>query len=287
MPNRIIKESICTSDSVDNLTWEEEVFFYRLIVNCDDYGRMDGRPAILRAKLYPLKLDKVKEKDIERYLSAAVKNQLVKLYTYEDRPYIQLATWDKHQQVRAKRSKYPAIDDDGVQLIEDDNNCNQMISDDNICPRNPIQSESNPNKNTSTHTRKKKVEKTEQKTQYSEFVYMTEEQYLKLEKELGKDLLAKCIEKLDNHKGATGQTYKSDYHAIKKWVIDAVKKEMPTLSNKTSLLSESTWQSYKPQPDPLCPKCNGTGKITYQTDDGSGDSIPITVTCECVKKKGA
>ena len=49
MPNRIIKESICTSDTIDQLSPEEEIFFYRLIVNCDDYGRMDARPQILRA----------------------------------------------------------------------------------------------------------------------------------------------------------------------------------------------------------------------------------------------
>ena len=42
MPNRIIKESICTSCEIDSLTPEQEVFFYRLIVNCDDYGRMDA-----------------------------------------------------------------------------------------------------------------------------------------------------------------------------------------------------------------------------------------------------
>ena len=31
MPNRIIKESICTSDSIAELGWFEEVLFYRLI----------------------------------------------------------------------------------------------------------------------------------------------------------------------------------------------------------------------------------------------------------------
>ena len=36
MPNRILKESVCTSDSVNKLSWFEEVLFYRLIVNCDD-----------------------------------------------------------------------------------------------------------------------------------------------------------------------------------------------------------------------------------------------------------
>ncbi len=55
MPNRILKESICASDTIDALAWLEEVTFYRLIVNCDDYGRFDARPAILKAKLFPLK----------------------------------------------------------------------------------------------------------------------------------------------------------------------------------------------------------------------------------------
>ena len=55
MPNRILKESICTSDQIDALTWFDEVVWYRLIVNCDDYGRMDGRPAVLKSRLFPLK----------------------------------------------------------------------------------------------------------------------------------------------------------------------------------------------------------------------------------------
>ena len=66
MPNRILKESICTSDTIDQLSWFEEVFFYRLIVNCDDYGRMDARPAILKARLFPLK--SVTEKQVEASL---------------------------------------------------------------------------------------------------------------------------------------------------------------------------------------------------------------------------
>ena len=35
MPNRIIKETICTSDTIDLLNAEEERLFYRLLVNAD------------------------------------------------------------------------------------------------------------------------------------------------------------------------------------------------------------------------------------------------------------
>ena len=39
MPNRILKDSICTSPNIDTLSREAEVFFYRLLVQCDDHGR--------------------------------------------------------------------------------------------------------------------------------------------------------------------------------------------------------------------------------------------------------
>lgn len=57
MPNRILKESICVSESIDSLSWFEEVLFYRLIVNCDDFGRFDGRTAVIKNRLFPLKDD--------------------------------------------------------------------------------------------------------------------------------------------------------------------------------------------------------------------------------------
>lgn len=57
MPNRILKESICTSSTIEGLSWFEEVCFYRLIVQCDDYGRLDARPSLLKSRLFPLRED--------------------------------------------------------------------------------------------------------------------------------------------------------------------------------------------------------------------------------------
>lgn len=108
MPNRIIKESITTSCEIDNLSADEERFFYRLIVACDDYGRMDARPSVLRAKCFPLKVDQIKDKDVIGYLNALINIKLVKLYDVAGKPYLQMVTWDKHQQRRAKYSKFPA-----------------------------------------------------------------------------------------------------------------------------------------------------------------------------------
>ena len=139
MPNRIIKESICTSENIDSLSWFEEVFFYRLMVNCDDYGRLDARPAIIKSKLFPLK--HITHEQITQTLNKLSTEGMVILYEVDGKPYLQLVTWKKHQQVRATKSKYPAPDINGY----------QPISDETKCPRNPIQSysitntESNPN----------------------------------------------------------------------------------------------------------------------------------------------
>lgn len=125
MPNRIIKESICVSDSIDSLSWFEEVLFYRLIVNCDDYGRFDGRAAVIKSRLFPLK-DSVTVKAVSDAINKLASAELVTLYVFEGKPYLYLPTWDKHQQVRARRSKYPEPSSD---LISSDIICNQMISD--------------------------------------------------------------------------------------------------------------------------------------------------------------
>jgi len=138
VPNRILKESICTSDTIDELTEFQEVFFYRLLVNCDDYGRMDGRTKILSSKLFPLRPISIDL--IERAIDKLMDVGLITQYVVGGKTYIQVTSWNKHQQVRARRSKYPSPDEDEMKAVADV--CKQMISDDIKCPRNPIQSES-------------------------------------------------------------------------------------------------------------------------------------------------
>lgn len=107
MPNRILRESICVSDSIDKLSWFEEVLYYRLIVNCDDFGRFDGRTAVIKNRLFPLK-DNITLKTVEAALHGLANAGLVTLYEFEGRRFLCLPTWSKYQTQRAVRSKYPA-----------------------------------------------------------------------------------------------------------------------------------------------------------------------------------
>lgn len=125
MPNRIIRESICTSDSVDKLSWFEEVLFYRLIVNCDDFGRFDGRAAVVKNRLFPLK-ENLTLKTVENALHGLASAGLIALYVFEGKRFLYLPTWGKYQTQRAKVSKFPSPDE-GKQA--DEITCKQMRAD--------------------------------------------------------------------------------------------------------------------------------------------------------------
>jgi len=203
MPNRILKESICSSDSIDKLSWFEEVLFYRLMVSCDDYGRFDGRAAIIKNRLFPLK-----ENLTLRAVTDAIKKlasaELVTLYEFEGKPYLYLPTWDEHQTIRAKKSKYPSPKDGTVksseiickQMQADENKCNQMQANVPVIQSNPIQSVS-----------ESECEKTHAHGEYG-WVKLTDAQYDKLLQDLGQEELDRCIRYVDESAQSTGNKNK-------------------------------------------------------------------------------
>ena len=125
MPNRILKESICSSDTVDAMTWFQECLFTRLITACDDYGRCDARPALLKSRLFPLK-DDVTARQVAEALECLRALGCIALYESGGRPYLYMTGWNRHQCIRAKRSKYPAPEEEGG---TSDGVCGQMHAD--------------------------------------------------------------------------------------------------------------------------------------------------------------
>lgn len=142
MPNRLIKESICRSEEIDSLSWFEEVLFYRLIVTCDDFGRYDGRAKIIKGSCFPLK--DITEKDIDKALGKLSALGLVRVYEAQERPYLQLVTWDKHQRVRNQKSKYPEYSDD-CKLLTFDSKGQRTVASDSDCDATQSETETNVN----------------------------------------------------------------------------------------------------------------------------------------------
>lgn len=121
MANRIVRGEILESDKVNKLSWAGEVFYRRLMSVLDDFGRGDARHSILRSKLYPLRIDKVSESDIGKWLSECEEAGLIRVYHVEGKEYLEMFNFG--QTVRIKKAKFPPPDD----------TCKQMQADASMC----------------------------------------------------------------------------------------------------------------------------------------------------------
>lgn len=123
MPDRVVRQDILTSDAVNALTWQAEIFYRRLMSLADDFGRYEARTSLLRASLFPLKLDKVSEPDVVKWLGECSKAGLVRVYTVDTKDYLEILKFG--QRLRAMKSKYPlppaSVDNCG-HLPADDSN---------------------------------------------------------------------------------------------------------------------------------------------------------------------
>jgi len=116
MPTRYLKPGICDSEAIDRCSPIAETLFYRLLVNVDDYGRLDARPAVVRSKCFPLK-DSLNNNDVLNLLKELQESGLILIYKSNNCSYIQMLKWDNVP--RSKESKCPAYDDDCIQMYTD------------------------------------------------------------------------------------------------------------------------------------------------------------------------
>ena len=153
MPNRVIKESICDSERINRLSPFEEVTFYRLLVNADDYGCFDARDMVIKSRLFPLR--EIKAAEIKKTVERLADVGLITLYTVSGKPYLIINKWAEHQRLRVSRHKYP-MPDEADQPGESDNSrrvaasCGEMPLD--ACAHKESESESE--SETETKTRK-------------------------------------------------------------------------------------------------------------------------------------
>lgn len=104
MPNRYLRQNYIESETVNKVGWQAEVVWTRLLVVVDDWGRCEASPRLLRAKIFPLKLELVRESDLQRWISECETAGLVRLYEVQGKQYLQMMKWEKG---RATKSKWP------------------------------------------------------------------------------------------------------------------------------------------------------------------------------------
>lgn len=93
------------SDKVNSLSANAEVFFTRLIMKADDYGSFHGNPKLLKANLFPLRIDAVRDTDISRWTAECEKAGLILVYTALGKQYVRII--DFGQRLRNMRNKFP------------------------------------------------------------------------------------------------------------------------------------------------------------------------------------
>lgn len=143
MPNRILKESLTRSESINELSWFAEVLFYRLIVVADDFGRFDGRAAVIKGTCFPLR--NIRTSQIEKGLNELASVSMIFTYTVKAKSFLQIANWSKFQSTRAMKSKWPSPEDDNEsqntkaaqsdQILNSANTCKQLHADVCRCSR--------------------------------------------------------------------------------------------------------------------------------------------------------
>lgn len=139
MPNRIIKDSIRTSKTVNTMTDFQFRLWVYLITYVDDYGRGSADPELLKGFVFPRRKG-VTESTIEKALLDLANSGSVLLYEVDGEPYFCFPNWSDHQRIQTKKSKFPAPDDGNPR-----------------CPtvshgESPAESEYNPNPNTNPNT---------------------------------------------------------------------------------------------------------------------------------------
>jgi hypothetical protein len=103
--NQVQHQPVLENDAVSKLSLPAELFLHRLLNAVDRYGCFDARPAILRAKLFPLKLNDVTEAGISEWLAECVNVGLIKLYDVNGLHYLCVAGFKR--KMGSTKTPYP------------------------------------------------------------------------------------------------------------------------------------------------------------------------------------
>ena len=136
MPNRIIKESIRTSKTVNAMSDFQFRLWTYMITYVDDYGRGSADPELLKGFVFPRRKG-VTESTIEKTLAELANLGSIHLYEVDGESYLCFPNWSDHQRIQQKKSKFPEPPAD-ISAIQ-----KPTVTHGELPPEsNPIQSES-------------------------------------------------------------------------------------------------------------------------------------------------
>ena len=114
MPSRMIREGLIDSRAVNALTDDGQIFYYKLLLIVDDFGRHEAELELLRSRLFWRALDRWSLTRVRAALTDVSSMRtddghvLVMLYEANGKMYLQVNNFN--QRLRAKHPKCPAPD---------------------------------------------------------------------------------------------------------------------------------------------------------------------------------
>lgn len=111
MPNRILRDWT-GNDRMNAVSIYAERFFTRLMMKADDFGCFYADTRLLKANLFPLLLDSIREADLSRWVAECQAAGLIVLYESKSKKYLQIQ--DFRQRLDRMCSKFPKPNDNQV-----------------------------------------------------------------------------------------------------------------------------------------------------------------------------
>lgn len=208
MGNRMIKDTIRTSRSVNSMTDFEFRVWVHLITYVDDYGRGSADAELIKGFVFPRRKS-VTESQLEKALAGLASKGIIRLYTYDGESYFCLPNWHKHQRIQTKKSKYPAPPDEENEEIHGESRWSTV-------DYGESPSETETEIETEIETENEGVRARKHKYGEYENVLLTDAEYEKLKTEFPSDYAAR-IERLSAYIASKGTKYKSHYATIRNW----------------------------------------------------------------------
>jgi len=212
MPNRIIKESIRTSKTINELTDFQFRLWLYLITYVDDYGRGSADPELLKGFVFPRR-KRVSESDIGKALAELAGMGCILLYEVDGESYFCFPNWGAHQRIQTKRSKFPAPEE-GVLCGRSQN---PTVSHGELPPESQSKLESE-SKRKSKEKEAAAPASTPTRHKYGEYsnVLLTDSDIGKLQAEFPGDWKSR-IERLSSYMASSGKSYKNHLATIRNW----------------------------------------------------------------------
>jgi hypothetical protein len=104
MANRVLRDWT-DSEKVDQLTPGAEVFFTRLFMKADDFGSYYSNPKLLKAALFPLKVNSIEDGQVASWVNECIIAGLILLYEVNGKFYLRIINFG--QRLRTMRGKFP------------------------------------------------------------------------------------------------------------------------------------------------------------------------------------